>query len=112
MRLPVLTVLAASLFVGAAHAATFYSVVQNSGIAGLSHNGRIATGVIANGMNGAPAWRWTPERGLEMIPDFLDANGSSAWAQPIAGAVLDENGNEVAAIAYSNASVAGSGTAV
>ena len=107
MRLPVLTVLAASLFVGAAHAATFYSVVQNSGIAGLSHNGRIATGVIANGMNGAPAWRWTPERGLEMIPGFLDANGSSAWAQPIAGAVLDENGNEVAAIAYSNASVAG-----
>ena len=107
MRLSVVTVLAASLLTGAAQAATFNPVVQNSGIAGLSHNGRIATGVIATGFNGAPAWRWTPERGLETIPDFLDANGMSAWAQPIAGAVLDENGYEVAAIAYSNASVAG-----
>jgi hypothetical protein len=89
------------------HAGGFYPVVQNSGVAGLSRNGRIATGVIATGFNGAPSWRWTRERGIEMIPDFLDAVGMNAWAQPIAGAMLDADGYEVAAIAYSNAPVVG-----
>jgi uncharacterized membrane protein len=107
MRLSFLAVVTASFLTGAVHAATFYPVVQNSGVAGLSHNGRIATGVFATGMSGAESWRWTPERGIESIPGFLDAVGMSAWAQPIAGAVHDENGYEVAAVAYSNASVAG-----
>jgi hypothetical protein len=31
----------------------------------------------------------------------------NSWAQPIAGAVHDDDGNEVAAIAYSNAPVVG-----
>jgi uncharacterized membrane protein len=107
MRLVVLTALAASAFSGLAHAGSFHTLMQNSGVAGLSHNGRIATGVIATGFNGAPAWRWTPEGGAEDITGFLDASGMSAWAQPIAGAVYDDNGIEVAAIAYSNAPIVG-----
>lgn len=96
-----------SALCGLAHAGSFRSLLDNSGVAGLSHNGRIATGVLATGFNGAPAWRWTPERGIEMIPGFADANGTSAWAQPIAGSTLDANDHIVAAIAYSNASVVG-----
>jgi hypothetical protein len=107
MRLSVVTVLAASLLAGAAHAATFYSIAQNTGVSGLSHNGRIATGAIATGFSGAPAWRWTPERGLENIPGFFEGFAMSDWAQPIAGGMADENGYEVAAVAYSNASVVG-----
>jgi len=111
MRLvvPVLASFALASFAlsGLAHASSFRTIVQGGGVAGLSSNGRIATGVLATGFNGAPAWRWTPERGLEYIPGFLDANGASAWAQPIAGAVHDSDGYEVAAIAYSNAAVAG-----
>lgn len=107
MRLVVLTALVASTLSGLAHAGSFQVLMQNSGVAALSHNGRIATGVVATGFNGAPAWRWTPERGAEDITGFLDASGMSAWAQPIAGAVLDVDGYEVAAIAYSNAPIVG-----
>jgi len=107
MRFVVVTALAASVIAGVAHASSFRTLVQNSGVAGLSHNGRIATGVMATGFSGAPAWRWTPETGVQSIEGFLDAVGMSAWAQPIAGAVLDEDGHEVAAIAYSNVSIVG-----
>lgn len=107
MRFIAVAALAASAFASPAHAGTFYPVAENTGVAGLSHNGRIATGVIATGFNGAPAWRWSPETGIQPIPDFLDAIGMSAWAQPIAGAVYDDDGYEVAAIAYSNAPVIG-----
>jgi hypothetical protein len=92
---------------GLAHAGSFQVLLEGGGVAGLSHNGRIATGVLATGFNGAPAWRWTPEEGIEMIDGFADANGTSAWAQPIAGATHDIDGHVVAAIAYSNASVVG-----
>lgn len=108
MRLlaPTVTLIASTLG-GLAHAGSFQPLPENSGVAGLSHNGRIATGVLATGFNGAPAWRWTPEGGIEMIDGFVDAMGMSAWAQPIAGATLDENELIVAAVAYSNASVVG-----
>jgi hypothetical protein len=108
MRLlaPTVTLIASTLG-GLAHAGSFQALPENSGVAGLSHNGRIATGVLATGFSGAPAWRWTPEEGIEMIDGFADAMGMSAWAQPIAGATLDENELIVAAIAYSNAPVVG-----
>jgi uncharacterized membrane protein len=92
---------------GLAQAGGFYPVLENSAVAGLSHNGRIAVGVVSTGLSGAPSWRWTRERGIEMIPDFLDGLSANAWAQPIAGAARDSDGNEVAAIAYSNAFVVG-----
>ncbi|MEP7043446.1 MAG: hypothetical protein ABI843_10310 [Dokdonella sp.] len=107
MRLVVFVAVAASLFAGLAHAATFHSVVEFGGVAGLSRNGRIAAGVVATGASGASSWRWTSEQGVQTIPDFLDASGVSTWAQPIAGAVHDVDGNEIAAIAYSNASIVG-----
>lgn len=99
--------LIASTLTGLAHAGSFLPLPENSGVAGLSHNGRIATGVLATGFSGAPAWRWTPEEGIQMIDGFADAMGMSAWAQPIAGATHDGNELIVAAIAYSNASVVG-----
>lgn len=107
MRLILVAALAVSACTGVAEAGTFRSIVQNSGVAALSHNGRIATGVFATGLSGAPSWRWTPESGVQSIPDFLDAIGVNDWAQPIAGAVHDGDGNEVAAVAYSNVSVVG-----
>ncbi|MEO6689253.1 MAG: hypothetical protein ABIS07_07760 [Dokdonella sp.] len=107
MRLVGFTAVAVGMLTGLAHAATFYQVVEFGGVAGLSHNGRIATGVVATGYSGAPSWRWTPETGTQTIPDFLDALGVSAWAQPIPGAVHDIDGNEIAAIAYSNSPVVG-----
>jgi len=107
MRLIVVAALAASLHAGLAEAGTFRALTQNSGVAALSHNGRIATGVFATGYSGAPSWRWTAESGIQSIPDFLDAVGMNGWAQPIAGAVRDVDGNEVAAVAYSNAPVVG-----
>lgn len=100
-------VAAATVFASLAHAGQFYETSRFAGVAGLSHNGRIATGVIASGFNGAPAWRWTPETGLVMLPNFVDAVGMNAWAQPLAGAVLDDKGIEVAALAYSNVPVVG-----
>ena len=107
MRLVILAALAASVFAGSAQAGTFHAVTQNSGVAALSHNGRIATGVLATGFNGAPAWRWSADSGIQAIPGFVDAMGMSAWAQPIAGGALDSDGYEVAAIAYSNAAIVG-----
>lgn len=108
MRLLASTVtLIASTVGGLASAASFQALPENSGVAALSHNGRIATGVLATGFSGAPAWRWTPESGIEMINGFADAMGMSAWAQPIAGATLDANELIVAAVAYSNAPVVG-----
>ncbi|MBO9662852.1 hypothetical protein [Dokdonella sp.] len=107
MRLFVVAALAASVHVGLAEAGTFRPLAQNSGVAALSHNGRIGTGVFATGYSGAPSWRWTPENGVQSIPDFLDAVGMNDWAQPLAGAVHDADGNEVAAVAYSNVSVVG-----
>lgn len=100
-------ILLTSSLAGHAHAASFQPLPENSGVAALSHNGRIATGVIANGFSGAPAWRWTPEEGHQMIDGFADAMGMGAWAQPIAGATRDENELIVAAVAYSNAPVVG-----
>lgn len=107
MRHAILPALVLAAHFGFAQAGSFHPVVQNGGIAGLSRNGRIAIGVTATGLNGAPSWRWTAKTGIEDIPDFLDAMGVSTWAQPAAGAVHDENDNEVAAIAYSNAPVVG-----
>ena len=107
MRVSLVAALAAALVAVPVQAGTFRVLLQNSGVAGLSHNGRIATGVYATGLNGAQSWRWTPETGVQPIPGFLDAMGMSAWAQPIAGAALDADGHQVAAIAYSNASVVG-----
>ena len=108
MRSIVLTAaFSVSALASLAHAGSFQPLLDNAGVAGLSHNGRIATGVLATGFNGAPAWRWTPEEGIEMITGFADANGTSAWAQPIAGATHDANEHIVAAIAYSNASLVG-----
>ncbi|HVT32088.1 MAG TPA: hypothetical protein VHE32_05555, partial [Rhodanobacteraceae bacterium] len=86
MRHAILSALVLAAYAGFAQAGSFYPVVQNGGIAGLSHNGRIAIGVTATGLNGAPSWRWTTKTGVEDIPDFLDAMGVSTWAQPAAGA--------------------------
>jgi hypothetical protein len=107
MRHAIVPALILAVHAGAAQAGSFHALVQNGGVAGLSHNGRIAIGVTATGLNGAPSWRWTTETGVVDIPDFLDAMGVSTWAQPSAGAAHDENDYEVAAIAYSNASVVG-----
>jgi hypothetical protein len=107
MRQAILFAFILAAHAGLAQAGSFHAIVQNGGIAGLSHNGRIAIGVTATGLNGAPSWRWTAKTGIEDIPDFLDAMGVSTWAQPSAGAAHDKNDYEVAAIAYSNAPVVG-----
>lgn len=90
--------LALALAASGTQAASFTVIDVAAGqTTGLSHNGRIVSGIA-----GTAAWRWTPARGAEILDGFSDTNGMSAWAQPLAGTTTDGDGNTVAAIAYSN----------
>jgi hypothetical protein len=92
-----------ALLAGHASAATFEDVgVAGGQLTGLSHNGRIAVGIA-----GASAWRWSKDRGVATLTGFAGSNGMSSWGQPAAGAYTDTNGNQVAALAYSNSDLVG-----
>lgn len=91
------------LAVGHAQAGTFYDLnTPSAQLTGLSHNGRIA-GLYNNGA----AYRWAKDRGVVEVAGFNSINGMSSWGQPLAGAAVDGEGNTVAAVAFSNADVAG-----
>ncbi|HUD42435.1 MAG TPA: hypothetical protein VMR06_10630 [Dokdonella sp.] len=94
---------ALALLAGGAQAASFTVIDVPAGqTTGLSHNGRIVSGIA-----GKAAWRWTPARGAEILTGFSDTNGMSGWGQPLAGATTDGDGNTVAAVAYSNSNLVG-----
>ncbi len=96
--------LALSLQAGAVTATSFEAVGPASGqLTSISENGRIATGILG----GEAAWRWAKDRGDTMIVGATGSQGMSRWAQPIAGSALDGDGNEVAAVFYSNSDIVG-----
>jgi len=108
MRTLIPTGIALALFAGHATAGTFIDVgVPGGQLTGLSHNGRIASGVVGGG-----SWRWAKDRGAIPLDGFGDANGMSAWGQPVAGSTTDGEGNKIAAIAYSNFAAIGGPTLV
>jgi hypothetical protein len=103
MRITLHAGIALALIAGPAFAGTFTEIDIVSGQAtSISHNGRIVGGIA-----GASAWRWAKGRGSEVIDGFTSTNGMSSWGQPVAGSATDGNGNEVAAIAYSNSNFVG-----
>lgn len=96
--------LALALLAGPAAAGTFYDLGIPSGqLTSLSHNGRVATGVISS----ETSWRWAKDRGAQVLNGFAGANGMNAWGQPITGSTTDGEGNWVAALFYSNSGIVG-----
>ena len=82
MRISLCTGLVLSLLAGPAAAGSFTDVgVQNGQLTSLSHNGRIAGGVV-----GDAAWRWNKDRGAVAMTGFVASNGANWWGQPMAGA--------------------------
>lgn len=103
MRTTLIASLVLTAFAGPAAAGTFYDVgVPGGQLTSLSHNGRIAAGIA-----GDSAWRWNKDRGAALLTGFVSSNGMSSWAQPVAGAWVDGNGDSVAALAYSNSDLLG-----
>lgn len=105
MRNPLLSglTLALALQAGSATAGSFETIGPANGqLTSISENGRIATGIL-----GQAAWRWAQDRGDSLIVDATGSQGMSRWAQPIAGSALDADGNEVAAVFYSNSNLVG-----
>jgi hypothetical protein len=99
---PLAMILLACLAAPAA-AGTFQDIgVAGGQLTGLSHNGRIASGVGGDG-----AWRWNKDRGATSLTGFVAGNGMNDWAQPVAGAWIDTDGHTVAALAYSNSDLVG-----
>jgi uncharacterized membrane protein len=104
MRIHRLAGLSLALLAGTLQAGTFNEVGLPGGmLTGLSENGRIATGILGI----ESAWRWDMGRGSRLIAGARTVNGMSAWAQPIAGTMLDGNGDSVAAVFYSNSAIVG-----
>ncbi|HEY0178015.1 MAG TPA: hypothetical protein VGC30_00090 [Dokdonella sp.] len=88
---------AAAALAGHAAAGTFIDVGPGQ-LTSLSRNGRIAA---------SSAWRWNKDRGTTPLTGFVSGNGMNSWAQPVAGAWTDADGNTVAALAYSNSDLVG-----
>lgn len=92
---------ALALIVGSAQAGTFQDLATpGAQLTGLSQNGRVASlyGVDTG-------WRWAKDVGVTTIDDFAEAGQSNPWGQALAGGTLDGDGNQVAALAYSNSNL-------
>ncbi|HJT97251.1 MAG TPA: hypothetical protein VJ696_02970 [Rhodanobacteraceae bacterium] len=106
MRISLCTGLVLSLLAGPAAAGSFTDVgVQNGQLTSLSHNGRIAGGVV-----GDAAWRWNKDRGAVAMTGFVASNGANWWGQPMAGAYTPDGdiADASAALYYSNSDLVGS----
>ena len=92
-----------ALFTGSSWAGSFQQIGDaNAQATSLSRNGRIAAGSA-----GGSAWRWAKDRGTVTVTGFSGSNGMNSWGQPVAGAWLNPDGDEVAALAYSNSDLVG-----
>lgn len=90
-----------ALLAGSAHAVTFQDLATpGAQLTSLSRNGRIA------GLYGVDnGWRWAKDIGVTTIDDFAEARGMNPWGQAVAGGTLDDDGNQIAAVAYSNSNL-------
>ncbi|MBO9662685.1 hypothetical protein [Dokdonella sp.] len=89
---------ALALIAGSAHAGTLYDLATpGAQLTALSQNGRIASlyGVDTG-------WRWAKDIGVTEVGNFAEAFGANSWGQALAGGTTDADGNQVAALAYSN----------
>ncbi|HET6546308.1 MAG TPA: hypothetical protein VFG55_06125 [Rhodanobacteraceae bacterium] len=103
MRIRLALALVTAAFALGARAGTFDEIdVPGGQVTGLSHNGRIATGIA-----GAAAWRWNKDRAATFLTGFVSSHGMNSWAQPVAGAWTDPDEDVVAALAYSNSDLVG-----
>jgi len=103
MRTSLHAAIAFALLAGAAHAASFTDLgIANGQMTSLSHNGRIAAGIA-----GESGWRWAKDRGSSVLTGFVEVEGMSSWAQPVAGAWTNAATLDIAALAYSNSDLLG-----
>ncbi|HEY6940729.1 hypothetical protein [Dokdonella sp.] len=103
MRISLHAAIIFAVFSGHAYAGRFVDLgVANGQMTSLSHNGRIAAGIA-----GESGWRWAKDRGASVLTGFVEAEGMSSWAQPIAGAWTNAATLDVAALAYSNSDLVG-----
>lgn len=94
---------AMALLACSAHAGTFDDLATpGAQLTGLSSNGRVASlyGVDTG-------WRWAKDVGVTAIGGFSESRGLNPWGQALAGDTLDDDGNQVAALAYSNSNLVG-----
>ena len=106
MRTSLYAGLALAVFAGNAGAGTFYDVgVAGGQITSLSHDGRIAAGVVGGGA----VFRWNKDRGAVPLSGFVSSYGMNSWAQPVAGAYTPDGdiANASAALAFSNSDLVG-----
>ncbi|HEU4665193.1 MAG TPA: hypothetical protein VFS55_14285 [Dokdonella sp.] len=103
MRTSLHAAVAVALLSAHAYAGSFTDLgVADGQMTSLSHNGRIAAGIA-----GETGWRWAKDRGTSTLTGFVEVEGMSSWAQPIAGAWTDAATLDVAALAYSNSDLVG-----
>jgi uncharacterized membrane protein len=92
-----------ALLAGSAQAGTFTDLATpGAQLTGLSRNGRVA------GLYGVDTgWRWAKDIGTSTIAGFAESRGMNPWGQALAGGAEDDDGNQVAALAYSNSDLVG-----
>lgn len=92
-----------ALSAASAHGATFTDLATpGAQLTGLSINGRVAS--LYGVDNG---WRWAKDIGVTEVDGFAEAWGLNPWGQALSGGATDADGNQVAALAYSNSNLAG-----
>ncbi|MGN6519336.1 MAG: hypothetical protein ACTHK2_07935 [Dokdonella sp.] len=103
MRISLYAGITVALLAARAEAGSFTGLdIPDGQMTSLSHNGRIAAGIA-----GESGWRWAKDRGASVLDGFVEVEGMSSWAQPIAGAWTNADALDVAALAYSNSGLVG-----
>lgn len=103
MRISLYAAIALAVLAARAEAGSFTDLgIANGQMTSLSRNGRIAAGIA-----GESGWRWAKDRGASVLDGFVEVEGMSSWAQPVAGAWSNADALDVGALAYSNSSLVG-----
>jgi len=90
----------------AARSFTTLDTARNGFLTALSRDGRVASGAYVSGGVYSGSWAWRSGSDAYDMPLNV-AGGMNAWGQPIVGSADDGNGNQVAALAYSDIGTAG-----
>jgi len=92
-----------ALAAASAHGGTFTDLATPGvQLTGLSTNGRIASLYTVDG-----GWRWAKDIGVTQIDGMVEVWGLNPWGQALAGGAADADGNQVAALGYSNSNLVG-----
>jgi probable HAF family extracellular repeat protein len=95
--------LALALSGGEAAAGTFTTIddAQSGFLQGMSRDGHVLTGSYVGGGLYAGSWMWRQGAGYQSLP-LTASMGMNSWGQPTVGAAADADGNQVAALVYSD----------